>query len=262
MITDLLNLVPVYVLVLVRVAAMMLFAPVLGSSRIPKRVKALLAVMLAMGLASGVTQPPVIPETLWGLTAGIAGEMVFGLAMGTVMSISFIAAQWAGEIVGQQMGLQLAEVFDPQYGAHGSLIGDMYYMLATVIFLTIGGHHDMIRAVGESFRHLPLLSVGMNVDLFSLLVGLVQSAAGIAFRLAAPILVTMLVVDLSLGLIGKAMPQFNVMAAGMTIRSVVGMVIIIIGIGLTSDTITASMRDGLSTVAGSFKGMTFSPDGT
>ena len=255
MIEDLLNLVPVYVLVLVRVTAMMLFAPVLGSSRIPKRVKALLAAMLAMGLASGVTNPPVIPDSLWMLTAGIAGEMVFGLAMGIVMSISFIAAQWAGEIVGQQMGLQMSEVFDPQYGAHGSLIGDMYYMLATTIFLTIGGHRAMITGVGESFRHLPLLSVGMNHDLFSLLVGLVQTAAGIAFRLAAPVLVTMLVVDLALGLIGKAMPQFNVMAAGMSIRAMVGLIIIIIGISLTSDTIMSTMMDGLHTVTDSWRGM-------
>ena len=255
MIEELLQFVPVFVLVLVRVAAMMLFAPVLGSSRIPRRVKALLAVTLAMGLASGVTAPPAIPESLWELTAGIAGEIVFGLAMGTVMSMSFIAAQWAGEIVGQQMGLSMAEVFDPQYGAQGSLVGDLYYMLATVTFLSIGGHHAMIRGVGESFRHLPLLSVGMNADLFDLLIGLVQTAAEIAFRLAAPVLVTMLVVDLALGLIGKAMPQFNVMAVGMSMRSVVGLLIVIVGIGLSSDIISESMMNGLETVTATWRGM-------
>ncbi|HEV7300469.1 MAG TPA: flagellar biosynthetic protein FliR [Tepidisphaeraceae bacterium] len=254
MIQDLLNFVPVYVLVLVRVAAMMLFAPILGSSRIPKRVKGLLAIMLAMGLASGVTVPPVIPESLGALTVGIAGEIVFGLSMGIVMSMSFIAAQWAGEIIGQQMGLQMAEVFDPQYGSQGSLVGDMYYMLATVTFLSIGGHQIMIRAVGESFRHLPLLSVGMNAQLFELLIGLVQASAVIAFRLAAPVLVTMLVVDLALGLIGKAMPQFNVMAAGMTLRSAVGIFIVIVGLGLTSEVIRDSTLDNLDTVVAAFRG--------
>lgn len=254
MIDDLLNFVPVFVLVLVRVAAMMMFAPVLGSGRIPRRVKALLAVMLTLGFATGVTAPPTLPQTLWELTVGLGGEIIFGLAMGTVMSMSFIAAQWAGEMIGQQMGLNLSEVFDPQYGSHGSLIGDMYYMIATVTFLTIGGHHAMIRGVQESFHHLPLLTVGMNTSIFSLLVGLVQSSAGIAFRLAAPVLVTMLVVDLALGLIGKAMPQFNVMAVGMSMRSVVGMVIIIIGIGLTSDVITESIMDGLDTVRAAWRG--------
>jgi flagellar biosynthetic protein FliR len=255
MIETLLNFVPVFVLVLTRVAAMMMFAPVLGSSRIPRRVKALLALMLAMGIASGVAAPPSLPSSLWELTVGIGGEIVFGLAMGTVMSMSFIAAQWAGEMVGQQMGLTLGEVFDPQYGAQSSLIGDMYYMLATVIFLTIGGHRAMIAGVQESFNHLPLLSVGMNTQLFDLLVGLIQSAAKLAFRMAAPILVTMLVVDLALGLIGKAMPQFNVMAAGMSLRSVVGVVIVIFGVGLTSDVIRESINDGLVTVTESWRGM-------
>jgi flagellar biosynthetic protein FliR len=255
MIQDLLNLVPVYVLVLVRVAAMMIFAPVLGSSRIPRRVKGMLAVLLAMGMAHGVTTPVVVPDSLWALTVGIGGEIVFGLAMGTVMSVSFVAAQWAGEMIGQQMGLNMSEVFDPQYGSHGSLIGDMYYMLATVIFLTIGGHHEMIKGVQESFRHLPLLSVGMNVPLFDLLTGIVQTSAELAFRMAAPVLVTMLVVDLALGLIGKAMPQFNVMAAGMTMRSVVGMLIMIVGVGLTSDVITESVTDGLKTVTAAWSGM-------
>ncbi len=254
MLDDLLNFVPVFVLVLVRVAAMMMFAPILGSSRIPRRVKALLAVMLTLGFASGVTAPATLPQTLWELTIGIGGEIVFGLAMGTVMSMSFIAAQWAGEMIGQQMGFNLSEVFDPQYGSHGSLIGDFYYMIATVTFLTIGGHHAMIRGVQESFHYLPLLTVGMNAPLLSLLTGLIQSSASIAFQMAAPVLVTMLIVDLALGLIGKAMPQFNVMAVGMSMRSIVGMLIIIVGIGLTSDVITQSIAEGLATVSAAWRG--------
>jgi flagellar biosynthetic protein FliR len=175
--------------------------------------------------------------------------------MGVVLSMSFIAAQWAGEMVGQQMGLNLAEVFDPQYGSQSSVIGDMYYMIATVTFLDIGGHLALIRGVGASFRHLPLLSVGMNTPLLELLTGLVQSASILAFRMAAPILVTMLIVDLALGLIGKAMPQFNVMAIGMSTRSIVGLLIIIVGIGLTSDVITESIMDGLATVGAAWKGL-------
>jgi flagellar biosynthetic protein FliR len=242
------------VLVLVRVAAMMMFAPVLGSSRIPRRVKALLAVVLTLGFAAGVPVPPTLPQTIWELTVGIGGEIVFGLAMGMVMSMSFIAAQWAGEMIGMQMGLNMSEVFDPQYGSHGSVIGDMYYMIATITFLVIGGHHAMIRGVQESFRHLPLMTVGMNGSIFSLLIGLVQSSAAIAFRMAAPVLVTMLVVDLALGLVGKAMPQFNVMAVGMSMRSVVGLIIVIIGVGLTSDVITESIMDSLETVRAAWRG--------
>ncbi|HLL88654.1 MAG TPA: flagellar biosynthetic protein FliR [Tepidisphaeraceae bacterium] len=250
-----LQLVPVFVLTLVRVAAMMLYAPVLGSGRVPRRVKGMLAAVLALGMTPGVPRPAQLPETAWGAAVGIGGEIVFGLAMGMAMSAAFVAAQWAGEMIGQQMGLTLGEVFDPQYGSHGSVVGDMYFMLALVVFLTIGGHLQMVRGLQESFRHLPILAVGMNRDLFDLIVGLVGASATLAFRLAAPVLVTMLVVDLALGLIGKAMPQFNVMAAGMTLRSIVGTIVIVVGIGLTTGVMSEALNGSLGFIRDAWRGM-------
>jgi flagellar biosynthesis protein FliR len=231
---DLLKFVPVFVLVLFRIAGLMLYAPLLGSARIPKRVKALFAVILALGITTGVRAPAVLPATSWGVTLAIGGEIIFGLAMGMVLSFVFIAAQWAGDIVGQQLGFNLGEVFDPQYGASSSVIGDMYYMLTLVIFLLIDGHRQMIRGIRDSFDSLPLLSVGMNVSVFDLVMRTFTTATVLAIRLAAPILVTMMIVDLTLGFLGKTMPQLNVMTAGLSIKSMVGMLVLIIGLTLYS----------------------------
>lgn len=245
---DLPQIVAVFVLTFVRVGAMMLFAPLFGSARIPRRVKAMLALVLAMSIAPGLTPPLTMPDTLWGLTAGIAGEMAFGFAMGMVQSFVFIAAQWAGEIIGQQMGFNLSEVFDPQFGGQGSLVGDLYFMLTLVVFLTIGGHHAMLLGVRDSFDALPLLSVGLNASLFDSLIGFFDAATQLAVRLAAPMLVTMLVVDLSLGLIGKIMPQLNVMAVGLSLRSALGLVVLILGLIMTSDVLSESVRSAMNSV--------------
>ena len=140
--------------------------------------------------------------------------MFFGLAMGMIMSFVFIACQWAGEIIGQQMGLNLGEVIDPAYGAQSSIVGDLYFMLTLVTFISVGGHRAMLQGVHASFEKLPLLSLGINQSLLQLLTGLLEGATILAVRLAAPMLITMLVVDLVLGLIGKTVPQLNVMAAG------------------------------------------------
>lgn len=246
--SHLLQLVPVFVLVVFRLAGMMLFAPLFGSMRIPKRVRVLLVLVLAMGLTPSVAQPRAMPATPWELALGIGAEMAFGLAMGMVMSFTFIAAQWAGEMIGQQMGFNLSEVFDPQFGAQGSLVGDVYFMLTQVVFLVAGGHRAMISAVGESFRLLPLLSLGIDEPLLKALSGLFMSATVLAMRLAAPMLVTTLVVDLVLGLLGKTMPQLNVMAAGMSLKSVVGMMVVILGIGLTVHVIRDSVMDSMDNV--------------
>jgi flagellar biosynthetic protein FliR len=171
--------------------------------------------------------------------------MVFGLAMGMVLGFVFVAAQWAGEMIGQQMGFNLSQVFDPQYGSQGSVIGDLYYMITLVIFLTLQGHHAMLKGVAASFESLPLLSVGLTHSLLDTLIGLFQGAAVLAIQLAAPMLVTMLVVDLVLGLIGRTVPQMNVMQAGLSMRAAFGMAVVIVGLTLTSDVLRSAVSDSM-----------------
>jgi hypothetical protein len=93
----------------------------------------------------------------------------------------------------------------------------------------------------DSFDAVPLLQLGIDAPLFDTLAGFLQSATMLALRLAAPMLVTMLVVDLALGLVGRIMPQMNVMAMGMSLRSALGLVVVILGLVMTND----ALRDGI-----------------
>lgn len=242
-----------FVLVFFRLAGMMLFAPLFGSTRIPRRVRALLILVLAFSIAPGVP-PAALPTSTWGLAMAIGGEMAFGLAMGMALSLVFVAAQWAGEMIGQQMGLNLSEVFDPQFGSSGSVLGEMYFMLTLVIFLAVDGHHAMLLGVRDSFVALPLLDVRVDRRVLDTVVGLLGGATVLAIRLAAPMLVTMLIVDLVLGLIGKTMPQMNVMSAGLTLRSVVGMVIVIAGLSLTGSVLSEALSEAMLQTRASWVG--------
>lgn len=247
MLLDAIQLVPTFVLVFFRVAGMMLFAPLLGSARIPRRVKVLMALVLAMGVTAGLEQRAALPASMWELAVGIGGEMMFGLAMGMVLSLVFIAVQWAGEVIGQQMGFSMSEVFDPQFGSQGSLVGEMYFMLALAVFLAVNGHHSMLLGVRASFDVLPLLSVGADRSVLDLIVELFGATMVVAIRLAAPVMVTMLVADLALGLIGRAMPQLNVLAAGMSLKSAVGILVLVVGLVLTNDVMQAELFRAMET---------------
>jgi flagellar biosynthetic protein FliR len=244
----LLQLVPTYVLVFFRVAGMMLFAPLFGSGRIPKRIKVMLAAVLTLALVQGVTPVAALPDNEWELAVGIAGELSFGLAMGMVLSFVFVAAQWAGQMIGQQMGLDMSEVFDPQFGSAGSVVGEFYYMLTLIVFLVAQGHHAMLRGVRDSFDAVPLLALAMNEGVLDLLFGLFQSSTMLALRLAGPTFVTMLVVDVVLGFVGKTMPQMNVMSAGLTIRSVMGMGVLLLGMGMSSEVIAQELLASMEAV--------------
>jgi flagellar biosynthesis protein FliR len=243
-----LNFAPSFVLVFFRMAGLMIMSPLFWSTRIPKRMKILFASIAALGAMSAIDQPLQFPDNLFSLTLAIAGEICFGLAMGMIVSLTFIAAQWAGEMIGQQMGFNLSEVFDPQFGQAGSLVGDLYFMLTLVIFLAIGGHRIMLVAVHESLITAPPLSLGFDAPLFDVLLDMLTAATVLALRLAAPMFFTMLVVDLAMGCIGRAMPQFNVMTAGLSIRAIIGMVVLILGVTLSSEALQASLEQQLNAV--------------
>jgi len=244
MIDSALQFVPTFVLVVFRLGGMMLYAPLFGSARVPRRVRLMLILVLAAGITPGV-KPVVEPDTAWGLALAIGGELTFGLAMGMVLSFVFVAVQWAGEIIGQQMGINLGEVFDPQFGGQSSVIGDVYFLFALVVFLTLGGHRSMIRGVRASFDALPLLSVGVNLGVQNLLMDLLRAATILAMQLAAPVLITMLIVDLVLGLIGRTIPQMNVMSAALTIRAAVGILVIWLGLAVTGDVIRGALEQSI-----------------
>ncbi len=250
---DALQFVPVFVLVFFRIAGLMLAAPFLGSTKIPKRVKVLLALVLAAGLVNRVKNVQ-LPDNVLQLAFGIGGELIFGLIMGLGLSLAFIAVTWAGEMMGQQMGMNIAETFDPQFGRGGSLVGDMYSMLTLITFLIIRGHHAMIQGLAASFDSLPLLSVGMTQGLFDVFVGLLTSATVLAVKVASPMLVTMLVVDVALGMIGKSVPQINVMNAGLTLRSGLGIGVLVVGLMLTNEIMRQALFDSVSIVTNVWKG--------
>jgi len=239
---------PAFVLVFVRVSAMFVFAPLFGSGRIPKRVKMLLALTMSLGVAGGMPLPLQLPHTLWGAVMGIGGEICFGLAMGMVLSLVFIAVQWAGEVIGQQMGLNISEVLDPQFGGAGSLVGDLYFWFAMMIFISIRGDQMLLRGLRESFRALPVLSVGINQSIIDLVLNLLTGATTLAICLSGPMLITMIVVDLALGCVSKTMPQFNVMSAGLTIRAIVGVMVLIIGMSLTGNVMKDALSKAMQTV--------------
>ena len=106
----------------------------------------------------------------------------------------------------------------------------------------------MIEGWRRASTSLPLLSAGMSQSLFDLFIGLLTAATVLAIKVAAPMLVTMLVVDLALGFIGKSVPQINVMNAGLTLRSGLGIAVLIVGLMLTSEIMRDALFDSVSSI--------------
>lgn len=244
-----------YLPALARVGAVLAVAPPFAAVAVPVRVRALIAMALTVGLLPAVSTQA-RPAGAAELVVGIGGEVLIGLAMGMSLALVFTAAQWAGELVTQQMGLSLSEMYDPRTGGQGGALGHLYWLLAVVVFMGANGHHALLRGVAASFDAVPVMTASSGEPIVALMVALLQSATGLAIQLAAPVFVTMLVVDLALGMVGRTMPQLGMMTAGVTVRSVAGLIVLIVGMALTAGVVQGAAVNWMQVVRSSLDGLT------
>ena len=247
-----------YLPALARVGAVLAVAPPFAAVAVPRRLRALLAMALTVGLLPVASQQAPAASSAAELAIGIGGEVLIGLALGLSLSLVFTAAQWAGGLITQQMGLTLSEMYDPGAGGGGAAGGlsHLYWLLAVVVFLGANGHHALLRGVAASFDAVPVMTLSAGTPIVSLMAGLLQSTTGLAIQLAAPVFVTLLVVDLALGMVGRTMPQLGMMTAGITARSIAGLVVLIVGMSLTAAVVQGAAVSWVNVVQATVGGLT------
>lgn len=211
-------------LYLVRTSAMVLSAPVLGTgtSFAMHRVALIAALSFLMFTATGTPLPAAPTPLEFGAFAG--REILIGLSLGFVLQLAALAVRVAGEFISQEMGFTMAHQVDPQTGVSMPLVAQLYDGLFLVGFLALDGHHWLIRALSDSFARAPVGSISGTGGLANAFESLFAQmfAAGILF--AAPVLVLMFLVSLMIALLGRAVPQINLMDLGFTLRILAGLV--------------------------------------
>lgn len=210
---------------LARILALLASTPLLGSSSIPTQTKLGLAVLLAILIAPLL---PPLPQIDPGSGAGLIvlmQQIIIGLAMGFSMRIVFTAVEMAGEITGLQMGLGFATFFDPQQSGQVQLVGRFYGLLATLMFLAIDGHLQIIAILVHSFTTLPIGAEGMSPTSFTALVNWGIKIFMLGLHLALPVLTALLITNLALGILTRAAPQLNIFAVGFPLTLGIGLLV-------------------------------------
>lgn len=204
-----------FLLVFFRLGGMLAVVPVLGHRSIPVPHRAGLAALLALVLTPLVapSRSAGIPDGL-ALALAVAGELFVGLAIGLVAQLTLAAVQVAGELVGFQMGLTIAGLFDPATGQEGSVFARFQDFFALLLFLTLNGHHLLIQVVAASFERIRpgglVFQPAMAAGVASLGGPLVRSG----FELAAPLVGILFVLNVAMALLARVAPQTNVFMLG------------------------------------------------
>lgn len=214
----------VLAVILARVGGVMVFAPFFGSPIIPAPVRAGLAVALSVMLfpfLEGSIAPP--PPGQLDFVLWLCRELLVGLVLGFVGQMFFGGLQLAGQIMGFQMGFSVVNVIDPQTQVETSVLSTLQTAVGVLVFLAVNGHHWFVQAIVDSYHLLPG-SPRVSETLVSQLVISSGQMFILGLKLAAPIIVCLFMVDVLLGILGRAAPQIHILIVGMPAKSLMGFV--------------------------------------
>jgi flagellar biosynthetic protein FliR len=201
-----------------RAGMVLLLLPVLGGEGVPAPVRVILSLILG-GVLVGMPPLPAfeMPGTVSGLTLAAGRELLLGLAIGFLCRALLAAPALAGDLVAEQLGLKMAEEVDPMTRVPNTAPSRVYETSLLLAFLAMQGHHDVLRALHQSFTAFPVGRLALPEGLASL-VGSVGLCLRFAVMIAAPLFAVLMVGSASLALLSRAVPELQVMTFGYPLR--------------------------------------------
>lgn len=231
-----------------RVSGFVLTAPAASEAVVPGRVKIVLTLALAFLLAPLIEVPAGLSIfSAAGMLAAVL-ELLIGVSIGMVVQLAFEALVFAGQSISLTMGLGFATLVDPQRGAQVPVLGQMFMIFGTLIYLSINGHLMLLGALAESFHSLPIgAHVGRDFLLSVVMWGARVFDTGLL--IALPAVIALVIVNLALGVVTRAAPQLNLFGIGFTIALLSGFFVLLSGLDGIMSGISALINSALMTVS-------------
>lgn len=225
----------IFGLILLRMTSFVVSSAIFSSPAVNVVVKILFSVVLTLCVYKSVATNEVVARVSnleEQLILICARELFLGLALGFFTRIFFFALSMGGEIVSISMGLSQGQIFNPMMGSMGNAIEQFYVAIGTLIFLTLNGHHMLLQGIVKSFSVAQLATNQINIESFAEIVMKAQEFFIIGIRIAAPILISMIIVQVGIALLSRAVPQINVMVTSASVATMLGFVILFISLPL------------------------------
>lgn len=216
-----------YILGFVRASGMVVTAPFYQSKMIPFQIKALLAGALAVATAPYIqSSMDLNAVSFWMAVSILIQEVLVGLIIGLMVNLTIYSLQIAGYFFDIPLGFGMVNLIDPQSGGATPLFSQFNYVFAGLIFMAINGHHTLImsfiksyQVVGPGMFVLKTESVGVFLRAFAMMFFL-------GFKIGIPVLGTIFLVDVAMGMISKLIPQINVFVVGFSLKISIGIFIL------------------------------------
>lgn len=214
----------VFVLALTRLSGLFIALPGFGAGRLSLQIRVALVLILGLAIAPAVGSPAVPVTGMWDLLGVTVTELAAGLLMGLCVGWIVDTVTFAGQLMDTQMGFSFVQFLDPVTSHPVAISGSLLSQVTIVLVMVFGLHHQMLRALVESYRILPMgQGVPVNPRLVILLMGQIIVRG---FQLASPVLFVLFLVDFTAGIAGRFMPQLHLITLTFPLKIAVGLIVL------------------------------------
>ena len=230
-------------MVFVRCSAAFMTSPLFGAQNTPVNVRILTSLSVSFAI-SLVVKAHIghAPANLGAFFIVVANEAASGILIGMLLQLVIQIAMIAGSFLDMQIGLGMSQTMNPLLGIPVTIIGQYKMMLATMIFLSMNGHHMVIEAIVKSYQVAPTLTASSLGILEHGVVSLLGRFMLLSIQIAAPVLGVSLILDAALGLMSKALPQLQPIQIGMPAKLALGMA----SVSLCLPALVAATQNGVA----------------
>lgn len=247
---DIIQYLMMYLLPFVRVSAMMMALPIIGTQLVPGKIRLIFSLALTyIVVCSGNSNVMLSPDiSMFTLFCIIIMQVLIGVLMGLVIHIIFQTFMMAGQIISMQMGLGFASLMDPQNGVSVPIVGQLYIMIATLLYLTMNGHLFVISILVDSFAQIPVNQFDISTIHVDKFIELGSFMFAYGLKIALPAVITILITNISFGMMTKAAPQLNIFTLGFSITLIAGISLIYICLSFIGSQFTEVSEKAHSTL--------------
>lgn len=219
-----------FFLIVIRVSGILFTAPVFGSGVVDVRLRLFFSIIVSILIINNVAILSFQNVSTLLLILLVIKELLIGIATGVLARFIFAGVQFGGQLIGFQMGFGVVNILDPQTNTQVSIIAQFQNILMILIFLAIGGHLFVIKAISYSFTNVPLAKFTFSSEGYIFLVEKFGSIFLTAIKIIAPVFVTLLLLHVVMGIMARLVPQMNVLIVGFPVQIAFGLLVLLLSL--------------------------------
>ncbi|SHH27038.1 flagellar biosynthetic protein FliR [Caloranaerobacter azorensis DSM 13643] len=217
----------IFLLVFVRLSGIFIITPIFSRRNVPTIFKIVFTFFLTL-IMINIVEFNQSQIDIYHFIIYIIRELFLGIFIGFIMYLFFSSLYLAGKLVDMQLGFSMVNVLDPNSNIQVPITGNFFYILALLTFLVVNGHHVLIKTLLDLFNIIPLGSYVIKASIYKEILTITSNIFIIAFKLSSPILATIFITNVILGILARTMPQMNVFIVGMPLRIAIGIITLIL----------------------------------